>query len=117
MPPGTPNWHPILKKISPKIDTPFYKWANFLYPVPEFALKLIPCSRNGSIFLYSVLARVQQGYNSLLVDSLNRIFKSNQSLNNFKWLLIQNWSVLRSFRAFGILYPVLAKVSEMDTPF
>ena len=20
---GTPNWHPILKKISPKIDTPF----------------------------------------------------------------------------------------------
>ena len=23
VPPGTPNWHPILKKISPKIDTPF----------------------------------------------------------------------------------------------
>ena len=21
--PGTPNWHPILEKISPKIDTPF----------------------------------------------------------------------------------------------
>ena len=21
--PGTPNWHPVLKKISPKIDTPF----------------------------------------------------------------------------------------------
>ena len=23
VPPGTPNWHPILKKLSPKIDTPF----------------------------------------------------------------------------------------------
>ena len=35
VPPGTPNWHPVLKKISPKIDTPFYKWANFLYSVLE----------------------------------------------------------------------------------
>ena len=24
VPPGTPNWHPVLRKISPKIDTPFY---------------------------------------------------------------------------------------------
>ena len=24
VPPGTPNWHPVLKKIAPKIDTPFY---------------------------------------------------------------------------------------------
>ena len=23
VPPGTPNWHNVLKKISPKIDTPF----------------------------------------------------------------------------------------------
>ena len=23
VPPGTTNWHPVLKKISPKIDTPF----------------------------------------------------------------------------------------------
>ena len=23
VPPRTPNWHPVLKKISPKIDTPF----------------------------------------------------------------------------------------------
>ena len=23
VPPGTPNWHPFLKKISPKTDTPF----------------------------------------------------------------------------------------------
>ena len=31
--------------------------------------------------------RVQQEYNSLLVNALSRIFKSNLSLNNFKWLL------------------------------
>ena len=47
VPPGTPNWHPVLKKISPKIDTPFKKWANFSYPVLKFVLKLIPRSRNG----------------------------------------------------------------------
>ena len=35
------------KKNSPKIDTPFKKWANFSYPVLKFALKLIPRSRNG----------------------------------------------------------------------
>ena len=23
VPPGTPNWHPVLEKISPKIDAPF----------------------------------------------------------------------------------------------
>ena len=23
VPPGTPNWHPVLEKNSPKIDTPF----------------------------------------------------------------------------------------------
>ena len=23
VPPGTPNWHPVLNTISPKIDTPF----------------------------------------------------------------------------------------------
>ena len=42
--PGTPNWHPVLKKNSAKIDTPFQKWANF------FILR----------------SRVQQEYNSLL---------------------------------------------------
>ena len=52
VPPGNPNWHPVLKKISPKIDTPFQ--ANFLYPVLKLPLKLIPRSRNGPIFLYSV---------------------------------------------------------------
>ena len=35
VPPGTPNWRPVLKKISPKTDTPFQKWANFLYSVLE----------------------------------------------------------------------------------
>ena len=32
VPPGTPNWHLVLKKISPEIDTPFWKWANFYTP-------------------------------------------------------------------------------------
>ena len=32
-------------------------------------------------------SKVQQEYNSLLFNALNRIFKSNLSLNNFKWLL------------------------------
>ena len=31
--------------------------------------------------------RVQQEYNGLLANTLNHIFKSNLSLNNFKWLL------------------------------
>ena len=31
--------------------------------------------------------RLQQEYNSLLVNALNCIVKSNLSLNNFKWLL------------------------------
>ena len=53
VPPGTPNLHPVLKQISPKIDTPFQKWANFLFPVLELAVKLIPRSRNGPIFYTS----------------------------------------------------------------
>ena len=42
VPPGTPNWHSVLRR---------------------------------------------KEYNSLLVNALHRIFKSNLSLNNFKWLL------------------------------
>ena len=55
---------------------------------------------------------MQQEYNSLLVNALNRIFKSNLSLNTFSGCLQK-----RSFRAFEILYPVLENASEMDTPF
>ena len=55
--------------------------------------------------------RVQQEYNSLLVNALNRNFKSNMSLNNFKWLPTK-----LGFRAFEILNPVLGNASEMDTP-
>ena len=57
--------------------------------------------------------RVQQEYNSLLVNALNRIFKSNLSLNNFKWLLtklelscIQN-IIPRSRKCLWSGYPVL----------
>ena len=57
-------------------------------------------------------SRVQQEYNGLLVNALNRIFKSNLSLNTFKWLLTK----VENFRAFEILYPVLENASEMDTP-
>ena len=32
-------------------------------------------------------SKVQQKYNGFLVNALNGIFKSNLSLNNFKWLL------------------------------
>ena len=59
--------------------------GQFYYPVLEFALKLIPRSRNGQFFI--LRSRVQQEYNGLLVNALNRIFKSNLSLNTFKWLL------------------------------
>ena len=55
---------PRSKKNSPKIDT---------------VLEM------GQFFI--LRSRVQQEYNSLLVNALNRIFKSNLSLNNFKWLL------------------------------
>ena len=62
---------------------------------------------------FRLRSRVQQEYNGLLVNALNCIFKSNLSLNNFKWLLTQKWS----FRAFEILYPVLENASEIDTTF
>ena len=62
VPPGTPNWHPVPQKISPKTDTPFQKWANFLYPVLEIALEQIPRSRNGPIVYtpFQRATRVQQ---------------------------------------------------------
>ena len=53
--------------------------------------------------------RVQQEYNSSLVNPLNRIFKNNLSLISNGCL--QDWS----FREFEILYPVLENASEMDT--
>ena len=56
-------------------------------------------------------SKVQQEYNSLLVNALNRIFKSNLSLNNFKWLLTKlELSCVRN-----IIYPVLENSSEMET--
>ena len=110
---GDSKLAPRSKKNSPKIDTPFKKWANFLYSVLEsFLLRLSP-SPSGKLRTHSRLLRaylskmaesalaarakirppctlkhrVQQEYNSLLANALNRIFKSNLSLNNFKWLL------------------------------
>ena len=57
--------------------------------------------------------RVQQEYNSLLVNALSHIFKSNLSLNNFKWLLtklelscVQN-IMPRSRKRLWNRYPIL----------
>ena len=44
-----------------------------------------PALEMGQFFI--LRSRVQQEYSSLLVNALNRIFKSNLSSNNFKWLL------------------------------
>ena len=44
-------------------------------------------------------SRVQQEYNGLLINALNRIFKSNLSLNTFKWLLTKvELSCIRSLQ-------------------
>ena len=60
--------------------------------------------------------RVQQEYNSLLVNSLNRIVKSNLSLNNFKWLLTKlERSCARNIipRSFVIVSPT-SPVQSVD---
>ena len=56
------------------------------YPVLEFALKLIPRSRNGPIFFYFVL-ECNKSITVCFSNALSSIFKSKLSLNNFKWLL------------------------------
>ena len=87
-------------RIRPKTDTPFQKWA---------------------IFLYSVL-RCKE-YNSLLVNTLNRIFKSNLSLNNFKWLLTKvELSCVRNIipccrKRLLNGYPVLNQELQNHDPF
>ena len=50
VPPGTPNWHPVLKKIPVKLIPRSRDGPIFYTPILEFALKLIPSSRNGPIF-------------------------------------------------------------------
>ena len=53
-------------------------------------------------------SKVQQEYEGLLVNALNRIFKSNLSLNNFKWLLTKvELSCVRN------IIPVLENASEI----
>ena len=57
-------------------------------------------------------SKVQQEYNSLLANALNRMLKAicPWTISN---VCLQKWS----FHAFEILYPVLKNASEMDTPF
>ena len=66
--------------------------------------------------------RVRQEYNSLLFNALNRIFKSNLSLNNFKWLLrklelscVQN-IIPRSRERLWNAYPVLNQELQNHDP-
>ena len=67
-------------------------------------------------------SRVQQEYNSLLVNALNRIFKSNQSLNNFKWLLTKlelsrvRYIIPRSRKRLWNGYPVLTQELQNHDP-
>ena len=60
--------------------------------------------------------RVQQEYNSLLVNALNRIFKSNLPLNNFKWLLTKlEYSCVRNILP-GNGYPRSKSVASKTRP-
>ena len=62
VPPRTPNWHPVLKKKTLKLIACSRNGSIFLNPVLEFALKLIPRSRNGPVFYtpFQGATRVQQ---------------------------------------------------------
>ena len=67
-------------------------------------------------------SRVQQEYNSVLVNALNRIFKSNLSFNNFKWLLtklvpscVRN-VIPRSRKRLWNGYPVLNQELQNHDP-
>ena len=42
VPPGTPNWHPILKKISPKIDNLILEMGQFFIPRSRIHFKTDP---------------------------------------------------------------------------
>ena len=68
-------------------------------------------------------SKVQQEYNGLLVNALYRIFNSNLSLNNFKWMLtkvelscVRN-IIPRSKKRLGNGYPVLNQELQNHNPF
>ena len=50
VPPGTPNWHPVLKKKNLKVMPRSRNGPIFVYPVLEFVLKLIPRSGNRPVY-------------------------------------------------------------------
>ena len=68
-------------------------------------------------------SKLQQEYNGLLVNALNRIFKSNLSLNNFKWLLTKvelscvRKIIPRSRKRLWNGYPVLNQELQNHDPF
>ena len=68
-------------------------------------------------------SRVQQEYNGFLVNALNRIFKSNLSVNTFKWLptkmelsCVRN-IIPRSRKRLWNGYPVLNQELQNHDPF
>ena len=68
-------------------------------------------------------SRVQQEYNGLLVNALNRIFKSNLSWNTFKWLptkmelsCVRN-IIPRSRKRLSNGYPILNQELQNHDPF
>ena len=73
VPPGTPNWHP-----ENTLWTRYRPLLAYLSKMVESALAARATIRQPCKLKH----RVQQEYNSFLVNALNRIFKSNLSLNN-----------------------------------
>ena len=123
-------------RFSFSCPVPFF-WARLHLPrvhyglVPDFRAPIYPRWRShpsalaarAKIRLPCTLKhRVQHEYNSLLVNALNRIFKSNLSLNNFKWLLtklklscVRN-IIPRSRRRLWNGYPVLNQELQNHDP-
>ena len=57
--PKTPNWHLVLKKISPKIDTPVLEMGQFFIPRFRIHTKIDTPFRKWAHFLYSILESFQ----------------------------------------------------------
>ena len=93
------NWYPVLEmgqffipcsRIHPKTDTPFWKWANYLFSI-------LGCNKSTTVCLLM--------HWTVFLKAICPWILSNGCL--------QKWS----FRASEILYPVLGNASETDTLF
>ena len=127
---------PLLKKIGKELLSDFFEerggctQAKWSLNAPLSCLYLRSQHQANKVLSNSFLFcrhrqpkhRVQQEYNCLLVNALNRIFKSNLSLNNFKWLLIKlelscvRNIIPRSGKRLWNGYPVLNKELQNHNP-